>query len=72
MRAVVEAAIGTVDGANTTFQTSATYVPGTVLVFLNGQLQRKEVVQELGNRTFIVDDAPDAEDILYVRYNAPV
>ena len=72
MRTVTEPAIGAVNGVNVQFETSATYVPGTVLAYLNGQLRRQESITELGNRTFLLDEPPVSDDILYVRYVSPV
>lgn len=38
----IEVATGAVNGVNTVFQTSAPYIPGSVRVFLNGQLKRED------------------------------
>lgn len=65
---VIEPVVGSLDGVNTFFSTSASYTPGTVLVFLNGQLLKREVITELGGQSFQVDEAPEADDVLYVRY----
>jgi hypothetical protein len=65
---ITEAAIGTLDGVNVQFQTSGSYVPGTLFVFWNGQLQRQDFVTEVADRQFSVDEAPEAVDVLYVRY----
>lgn len=67
-RPIIEPAIGTLDGANTQFTTTATYAAGTVLVFLNGVLQKREQITELGGQAFAVGDPPEADDVLYVRY----
>lgn len=39
-----EVASGVIDGVNVVFTVSAPYQPGTVAVFLNGQLKRKDFV----------------------------
>jgi hypothetical protein len=67
-QAVTEAAIGTVNSINVQFQTTASYLPGTVLVYLNGQLRKQEMVTETGNRTFTLDSPPHTGDSVEVRY----
>lgn len=39
-----EVAAGVIDGVNVVFTVSASYQPGTVAAFLNGQLKRKDFV----------------------------
>lgn len=63
---------GTQDGVNTLFETSATYIPTTVLYYVNGQLQPRENVTELGGKFFEVWDPPEADDDFYVRYTTVV
>ena len=65
---VFEDAIGSIDGTNTVFSTSGTYVPGTLFVLLNGQLQQKDCVQELGGTSFTFAFAPEVGDTFQVRY----
>ena len=71
-RNVTEQPVGTKDGVNQLFDTSATYVPTTILYYLNGQLQPQENVVELGGTRFQVWQAPEADDDFYVRYTAVV
>ncbi len=63
---------GTKDGVNKRFETSATYVPTTVLYYINGQLMPEENVTELGAKLFDTWEAPEADDDFYVRYTAVV
>ena len=58
----------TPDGVVTSFTTQATYVPGTVFVFWNGQLQEKEFVTELGGTSFEICEIVDADESLQVDY----
>lgn len=58
----------TPDGVTVQFTTQATYTPGTVFVFWNGQLQLKEFVVELGGTAFEICETIDAEDSLQVDY----
>lgn len=65
---IIEKAIGTIDGVNTTFSTSGTYSSGSVFVFYNGSIQPKNYVVELGGTSFRVEDPPLVGDVLQVRY----
>lgn len=66
--AVMEMAVGTIDGANREFATSGRYyVSGSVRVF-TPTLQAPVSVTELGQDRFEVDDAPMEGDLLYVYY----
>ena len=65
---IIEEAIGPVDGANAFFATSGTYVPGTVFIFYNGDIQTKDCVIELGGTSFQTDFIPLVDDIIQVRY----
>ena len=62
MAAKTEIPTGTKDGVNTLFETSATYVPTSVLYYINGQLQPQENVTELGAKFFVVWEAPEVDD----------
>ena len=67
-----QVAIGTVDGINTTFQTSAEYSPGSLAVFRNGVLLEKSLDNgwtEVGdNLTFNMKIAPLTLDIIQCFY----
>ncbi len=64
---VKEAAIGTVDGVNTDFDTGAAYEPGSVVAFLNGQA-RPGHQTELGGTAFRLEFAPETGDTVAVYY----
>jgi len=52
---------GPVNGANTIFETPTAYVPGSVRVFINGQLKRVDLEDgwtELGGRRVRLKEAP--------------
>lgn len=56
-----EKAVGAVNGVNRIFAVSLDYRPGSVRVFLNGLLVRKDLVDgwvELGNRKIRLNIAP--------------
>lgn len=62
---ILEPAIGTVDGSNTAFETSVAYWPGTLRVYLNGQLIRETDVDgptETGGKTFSMGSPPLTDD----------
>lgn len=64
---------GLVDGVNTVFQTPVPYVPGSVRVFLNGQLKRSDLGDgwvELGYDKVQLNFAPEVSDVVqvYFRY----
>lgn len=68
---IVEPLTGIIDGVNTTFSTSGTYTPGTIKVFLNGQLKRKEFDDgfiELGGTQIQMKIPPEPMDDLQARY----
>lgn len=68
---VLEPAIGVVDGANVAFETSVAYWPGTLRVYLNGQLIHEaddDGPVETGGRTFTVGRPPVPGDILDAWY----
>ena len=54
---------GAVNGINTVFETPDPYVPGSVRVFVNGQLKRADLEDgwtELGGRRVRLAEAPKA------------
>lgn len=70
---VLESAIGSVDGFNTSFQTSNPYAPGSIRVWLNGQLKQPDLddgYNELGGSSFAMLEAPVTGDVLQVFYMA--
>jgi hypothetical protein len=62
-----EVPTGAVDGANDLYQTADPYLPGTVVIHLNGQA-RPGCVLELGAASFRTLFVPDAGDGLVVYY----
>jgi hypothetical protein len=68
MSRIREIPVGTLDGVNVEFQTSATYVPLTVFIFRNGQLMPKEFVIEKGGQQFEVCDPFEADEDVQVDY----
>jgi hypothetical protein len=69
--AVIEVALGVADGMNQVFQTPRPYVPGSVQVFIDGQLQRVDYDDgwiELGGRKFQMKIAPVADSDVQVYY----
>ena len=58
----------TLDGITVRFNTSATYVPNTLFLIRNGQVQAKEYVTELGGTLFEIEEALDSDEIAYVDY----
>jgi len=71
-KSIIEDAIGVLDGANDTFNTSATYVVGTVRAFRNGQLTQKVCVVELGGTTFRINEILESWEFLQVHYTTVV
>jgi hypothetical protein len=70
-RPLIEVAIGTVDGANRVFRTSTMYVPGSLQVWLNGQLKRRDFQDgwtELGAGKFEMAEAPRVGDVVQAFY----
>lgn len=63
-----ERAVGIIDGVNRVFDATATYISGTVYVYLNGQLQQKNFVSELGGTQVELEYAPELGDIVHLRY----
>lgn len=67
----IETPTGAVNGVNRTFFVTADYVPGTVRIFLNGQLKSPPLEDghtELGGRKINIKDAPRAGDVVRVYY----
>lgn len=67
-----ELIIGTQNGINVSFGTSATYYPTTVYVYRDGQMQAKDFVTETGNQTFDLAEAPEVDEVWLVRYIAVI
>lgn len=70
---VIETALGSVNGSNTDFQTSAQYAPGSLRVWLNGMLLRQDLVDgwtETGPVDFRLLETPRLTDIVRVYYLA--
>lgn len=68
---IIEKAGGLVNGVNTVFTTSGSYVPGSVRVFRNGLLSRQEDTDgwvELGAKKFRMNETPKIGDVLRVYY----
>jgi hypothetical protein len=59
---------GTIDGVNVSFTTPENYQAGTLVFWLNGQLQDSVYVTETGVNTFDLEFPPIIDDTLYVRY----
>ena len=63
---IIAPAIGTIDGANVDFQVPVAYTPGTVWLFLNGQLIPREndegTVVELGGVDVRLIQPPESGD----------
>lgn len=73
MRFVPETAIGIPDGVRTIFRTSVAYVPGSLMVFLNGQLKERDHedgFEEMGGRKFRMKEAPRSFEVVQVAYIA--
>lgn len=63
--AFIEAAVGAIDGQNRVFSVSTWYVPGSVQVFINGFVVRKDWADgfdELGRDKIRMKQAPKAGD----------
>ena len=68
---IIEVATGPVDGVNTTFYTSAMYVPGSLQVWLNGQMKRADLQDgwvEQGADKFKLNEAPVAGSVVQVYF----
>jgi hypothetical protein len=67
--ALVEKAVGPINGANTVFTVSTMYVPGSTQVWLNGLLVRKDWAngwKELGANKIQMKEAPIPGDVVQV------
>ena len=71
---VIEKPVGAINGVNTTFFTSASYVPGSVQVFKNGLMGQRSLVdgwKELGGKKIRLLEAPKDSDVIQVYYLRP-
>lgn len=65
------AATGAIDGVNQVFEAPSDYVPGSLAVWINGQLkvpEREDGAVELGGRTFRINEPPKPGDTVLVAY----
>ena len=68
---IIESADGIVDGANRVYETSIPYLPGSLRVFLNGFLLRRDLEDgwaELGDKEVRMNEAPLTGDIVQLYY----
>jgi hypothetical protein len=68
---VIEVAAGPIDGFNKSFTVTAMYVPGSLQVWLNGLLLRKDYADgwtEQGSNQFKMKEAPLAGDVVQAYY----
>lgn len=68
---IEKSANGSVDGVNTLFWTSASYVPGSVRAFVNGQLKRQDLDDgwiELGGKKVQLKEAPRTGEVVQFYY----
>lgn len=59
--------VGVVDGANQDFETESDYVPGSLVISLNGQLKRADFDDgwlEMGGKKLQMKMAPKVGDVL--------
>lgn len=71
MRAVIESAFGMPNGTRTLFRTSMPYISGSVRVFVNGLLMRRDFEDgwsELGDRKVQTKLALDPSDVMQFYY----
>lgn len=69
--AVMEPLIGIVNGINRDFRTSAPYISGTLIVFLNGVALQEDVEGgwvELGSGRLRMNEAPITGDAIQVYF----
>jgi len=67
----IEKLSGVVNGFNTVFETSVSYVPGSVRVFRNGNLNEGSLVDgwtELGGNRIAMNEPPIPTDIMQAYY----
>lgn len=68
---VIQVATGSIDGLNVEFFTQAPYFPGSVKVFLNGQLKTKTLDDgwvENGGQKVTLNESPKVGDVVQVYY----
>jgi len=68
---VIENAIGSINGVNRLFRTTADYQPDTLKVWLNGLLLKKDGSDgwaEIGGKRFQMHEAPHVGDTVRVYY----
>ena len=73
MRTVIEPAVGIPNGSRTIFETSISYIPGSVKVFINGLVMRADYADgwtELGGRKIQLKEAPQSRDVVQFYYLA--
>lgn len=66
---------GTIDGSNTAFDTASNYVAGTILVYLDGQLQKPGASYdyvETDSNTITFNTPPVSSSVLLVSYQSAV
>jgi hypothetical protein len=71
MRVVIEKADGDVDGVNRVFRVNSPYVPGSVRVFRNGQLETVTLQDgwvEIGSQKVRLHEAPKPGDVISCYY----
>jgi hypothetical protein len=64
-------AIGVVDGVNKAFNTSTFYVPGSLVVYLNGDTLDRDSDNgwvELGGNSFELKEIPETGDTVWTYY----
>lgn len=71
MRPVIEPAVGVPNGVRTDFETTASYLPGSVKVFVNGLVMRADYVDgwiELGAKKIRLKEPPQDRDVVQFFY----
>lgn len=74
VRPIIEPLLGVVNGTNKLFETTAPYVPNSVVVFLNGQAKVREHDdgwEELGHKRIRLKEAPHVDDDVMAYYLIP-
>ena len=74
-RPVTEVAIGAINDVNQDFNTSGTYIPGTLNVYVDGQLRRRDYddgFSEMGGTAFKMKIAPTSGSVVQARYTSVV
>ncbi len=70
---MIKNAVGIVNGVNLIFETPVPYKPGSLAVFLNGQVKvptRDDGFVERGGTEFEMKEAPQVGDVLQVMFTA--